>query len=291
MQKILGFTILLASIMILSIAFEEASAATIMLSGTIRDFCDPAIGGTCIDHPDFEDPPIAADPGIVLTTLGGDKNPVYAGLAGNPTTTGQTNFDQWYRNVAGVNTATPHSITLDNTITADPTIFTFMDSSFFPIDGQLFGDQGRIHNYHFTYEIHGQFTFVGTEMFSFTGDDDVWVFINDELAIDLGGIHGALTGTVDLSDGAVQAALGITPGNTYDIDFFFAERHTTASNFRIDTSLAISTPPPPPTAIGGELIPLDTTMVLLAGTQMTTAWLIPVIVSVIGIGLVITRKL
>ncbi len=43
-------------------------------------------------------------------------------------------------------------------------------------------------------------------------------------------------------------------------------------------------------AVGGELIPLDTTMVLLAGTQMTAAWMIPVIVSAIGIGIVIARK-
>jgi len=269
------------------IVVQEVFADTIMLTGTIRDFCDPAIGGTCIDHPDFEDPPIAVDPGIVLTTLGGDKNPVYAGPAGNPTTTGAANFDQWYNSVAGVNTATSHSITLDNTITADPAIFTFTDSTFFPIDGMLFGNQARPHNYHFTYEIHGQFTFVGTEMFSFTGDDDVWVFINDKLAIDLGGIHGAITGLVDLSDGGVQAALGITPGNTYDIDFFFAERHTTESNFRIDTSLAISTSP---TAVGGELIPLDATMILVAGTQTAAAWMIPVIVAGLGFAIVIARK-
>jgi hypothetical protein len=43
-------------------------------------------------------------------------------------------------------------------------------------------------------------------------------------------------------------------------------------------------------AIGGELIPLDTTMVLVAGSQNTVAWMIPVIVSAIGIGIVIARK-
>jgi len=42
--------------------------------------------------------------------------------------------------------------------------------------------------------------------------------------------------------------------------------------------------------VGGELIPLDTTMVLLAGTQTIAAWMIPVIVSAIGIGIVIARK-
>jgi len=42
--------------------------------------------------------------------------------------------------------------------------------------------------------------------------------------------------------------------------------------------------------IGGESIPIDTTMVLLAGSQMTAAWMIPVIVAGIGIGIVIARK-
>ena len=43
--------------------------------------------------------------------------------------------------------------------------------------------------------------------------------------------------------------------------------------------------------IGGALIPIDTTSLLLAGAQMTAAWMIPVIVSAIGIGIVIARKL
>jgi len=43
-------------------------------------------------------------------------------------------------------------------------------------------------------------------------------------------------------------------------------------------------------AIGGDIIPLDTTMVLVAGTQTTAAWMIPVIVSAIGIGIVLARK-
>jgi len=46
----------------------------------------------------------------------------------------------------------------------------------------------------------------------------------------------------------------------------------------------------PRQAIGGELIPLDVTMVLAAGAQYTAAWMIPVIVSAIGIGIVIARK-
>ena len=44
------------------------------------------------------------------------------------------------------------------------------------------------------------------------------------------------------------------------------------------------------TAVGGELIPLDTTMVLVAGTQTIASWMIPAIVAAIGIGIVIARK-
>ncbi|MGZ3474929.1 MAG: fibro-slime domain-containing protein, partial [Polyangiales bacterium] len=71
--------------------------------------------------------------------------------------------------------------------------------------------------------------------FEFTGDDDLWVYINRKLAIDLGGVHGAENGKIDLD--ARAGELGITKGKVYQLDFFFAERHTTESNFRIDTTL------------------------------------------------------
>jgi len=44
------------------------------------------------------------------------------------------------------------------------------------------------------------------------------------------------------------------------------------------------------TPVGGEFISLDATSVLVAGSQMTLAWMIPVIVSGIGIAIVIARK-
>ncbi len=43
-------------------------------------------------------------------------------------------------------------------------------------------------------------------------------------------------------------------------------------------------------AVGGGMIQMETTSVLAAGAQYTAAWMIPVLVSAIGIGIVIARK-
>jgi fibro-slime domain-containing protein len=110
---------------------------------------------------------------------------------------------------------------------------------FFPIEGQGFGNPGGSpdRNFHFTFELHTEFTYDddGAQYFSFLGDDDVWVFINGQLVIDLGGVHSAIEQGVDLT------RLDLTDGETYALDFFFAERHRTQSNFRFQTNLELKT--------------------------------------------------
>ena len=212
----------------------DSTPETLTLSGTIRDFM--------ASHPDFEGAG-GVDPNIAAATIGPDRKPVYASDTTTPTTSGEENFDQWYRDVPDVNLSTEHAITLDRVPDSDPPVYRYASNSFFPIDNQLWGNAGQPHNYWFTYELHNSFTYQGGEVFNFTGDDDVWVFINDQKVIDLGGVHPALSASVNLDD--VADRLGLVEGETYSFDMFFAERHTTASNFIAETSIILEPPAPP----------------------------------------------
>ena len=202
------------------------------LTGVVRDFRAYEDGA---GHPDFETFGGDGLDGIVEATLGPDHKPVYAHAGSTIYTTGPAEFDQWYRDVPGVNVSIPYTIV--PTISQDGSL-VYDNSAFFPIDDQGFGNEGREHNFHFTFELHMEFAYKGGEVFTFTGDDDLWVFINGKLAIDLGGLHQALSETIDLD--ARAAELGIAVGETYPLDLFHAERHTSASNFHIESSLEFS---------------------------------------------------
>jgi fibro-slime domain-containing protein len=228
MRQSLTALLLLGAIL----AAPAATQASITLTTTLRDFN--------ASHPDFE-AVVATDQGFVGTTIGADRKPVYVGGAGTPTTSGAANFNQWYNDVAGINLSMPYDLVLTD---IGGGVYQYQNSSFFPVDGQLLGNEGRAHNYHFTLELHSQFTYQAGQMFSFSGDDDVFVFIDDELVIDLGGVHPVQSASVNLD------TLGLTAGQDYAFDLFFAERHTTESNFKMQTSVVLEQPTiPAPGAI------------------------------------------
>ena len=225
-----------------------------VLQLTIRDF-QPAT------QPDFESYNGLNDIGcgMVASTLGPDSKPVFVSGIGtmkrvvtgdwahltfgscadwngwNPTPviTSQTSFDQWYRDDPKLN----QSFNIDVALVDDGTgSLAYDTNAFFPLDGMGFGNTAnQAHNFHFTTEGHMKFGYVAGQKFTFRGDDDLWIFVNGKLALDLGGMHLPISATIDFD--AQAADLGIHAGGTYQMDIFHAERHTSESNFRIETNI------------------------------------------------------
>lgn len=90
-----------------------------------------------------------------------------------------------------------------------------------------------------SYTLRGeaQFVYQDNLYFEFSGDDDVYMYVNGVLALDLGGAHGICTKRVNLKDVATKCHL--TPGEVATFTFFYMERNSDASNFKIETNMEL----------------------------------------------------
>ncbi len=212
----------------------EVGSCTYLMATTVHDMAE--------SHPDYGGG--GGGPGMVQKDLGPDKKPV-------PTASAPGHFNTWF------NTNPTAAMPLKGAETcldlqmgkSDDGLWEFdsnngpINQEFFPLDDYNTLDKNStcsseadppkstIHNYGFCLESHATFVYKKGQVFEFRGDDDVWVFINDKLALDLGGIHAALDGKINLD------SLGLTDGKTYPWDFFFCERNKCGSSLRIKTTI------------------------------------------------------
>lgn len=150
-----------------------------------------------------------------------------------------TTFSQWFRD-----TAFSKKVVSTLTLAQQTGDTYFFDSAdFFPIDTaaaawpERQSDGVAMRNFLFTSELRIPFTYKGGESLSFRGDDDVWVFVNGHLAVDLGGVKEARFGTGSIVlDAANATRFGLVVGGFYEFAVFQAERNPTASNYRLTLS-------------------------------------------------------
>lgn len=179
-------------------------------------------------------------------------------------------FDQWYVQTTGQNSSILGQILLfengsggyvnrygadgakwNGTLDGNPLFFPIDDSplalsdtrSLAKIPQEVYGGNwaddpsGKLRNFHFTTEVAYWFQYESdtNATLEFVGDDDVWVFVNRRLAVDLGGLHVPEDGSVTINS-TTASTFALTPGKVYEIKVFHAERKRTGSSFKLTLS-------------------------------------------------------
>ena len=143
----------------------------------------------------------------------------------------------WALGTSATSCATGASLSIkgqwDPTAAWDACPMAGTDGSFVPkSDGTGTPLQGQFHDFYYTTEARYLFRYTGPASLSFFGDDDVYVYVNGKLKLDLGAPHQRQMGTAAIGD----ATDGLVMGKIYEIAVFHADRHPRDANYQLTLS-------------------------------------------------------
>jgi len=206
--------------------FVFGTGSILYVSGIMRDFHRHVVsGGTYLK--DFNQ--MDGDLGItfVKSKLGADGKPEFDTTSG-AITTDVNDFKHWFNtdDTGMINMPQVYDIVLNNATTGFKNVFAWNPgTNWWPLDNQLFGNEGQDHNRFFTLEVHSYITYTGGEILNFESSDDLFVFIDNQLPSnwDMGGIISSQLRTYSIQMDQIKSRT-LDKDKTFPIDIFYAHR-------------------------------------------------------------------
>lgn len=185
--------------------------------------------------------------GIMEFNLDEEYLPVVRGGELTPNR-GLRDVSRWFSEVEGESKNYIGALKLD--YDSSDASFSFHQNEFYPLDEVEFSKDDVVnkdgHNHLFTMSFAVPFTVLrsGNEAFVVTADDDTFVYVGNKLAIDMGGVHDAMVGRLEIRengeiyagvDGRELAYSGINVqnGDGSIVRIFHADRDEVNSVFKV----------------------------------------------------------